>query len=263
MRSAFSSVRALKISGDQPRIRSSPDSGWAVMASKVSVRSSSRSGLCIRGKQGLDLRALLLETCPDSAKKRATSQPSPKPTTTRHTATTRGDGNVARNKGSRMSKRGFSVLGATMLAACASSQKPPEVSPTERVAQPTEGSETVLPPAPGFGGRLFDDWVKELQRRLRARQPRDPGSRRQGRPLRQRHAARSRRCPHSQHRARLPPQEPVRLGPARCRWHLRSPLQEQVPRSAARSDEEHRQSRRLDRRDSTKAKTRSLPSAKY
>lgn len=61
-----------------------------------------------------------------------------------------------------MRKRVSTVLGATMLAACASGPKPVEVSPAELTSH-TASSEAVLPPAPGFGGRLFDNWAKELQ----------------------------------------------------------------------------------------------------
>jgi hypothetical protein len=61
-----------------------------------------------------------------------------------------------------MRKRVSTVLGATMLAACASGPKPAEVNPGDLVSKTTTSSETVLPPAPGFGGRLFDHWAKEL-----------------------------------------------------------------------------------------------------
>ena len=60
-----------------------------------------------------------------------------------------------------MRKHVSTVLGATMFAACASGPKPAEVNPSE-LASKAEQGETAAPPAPGFGGRLFDNWAKEL-----------------------------------------------------------------------------------------------------
>jgi hypothetical protein len=60
-----------------------------------------------------------------------------------------------------------SVVGATMLAAsvaaCSGQQKPAESTPVQVVGSPTDSNETVIPPAPGLGGRLFDNWAKELR----------------------------------------------------------------------------------------------------
>jgi cytochrome c553 len=63
-----------------------------------------------------------------------------------------------------MEKRSLTFVLMATVAACSSAGKPAESTPAQTASPASEGGETAeATPAAGFGGRLFDQWARELK----------------------------------------------------------------------------------------------------